>query len=59
MPGTPARERGSPRSTGLPPLSRWRRSHQIEGSPPYVVRWPDQKHQVLVFPGQDAHIERP
>jgi hypothetical protein len=26
-----------------------------DGSPPYLVRWPD-GHEGLVFPGPDAHI---
>jgi len=31
-----------------------------EGSPPYYVRWSDDGHEALVFPGPDAtvhHIE--
>lgn len=27
------------------------------GAPPYVVRWSDSEHTVLVFPGPDAVIE--
>ena len=30
-----------------------------DGSPPYVVRWLDDGHEGLVFPGPDAHIEPP
>jgi hypothetical protein len=30
-----------------------------DGSPPYVVRWLDDGHEALVFPGPDAHIEQP
>lgn len=28
-----------------------------DGSPPYEVRWLDDGHQTLVFPGPEAHIE--
>ncbi|GAA2287406.1 hypothetical protein GCM10010149_37220 [Nonomuraea roseoviolacea subsp. roseoviolacea] len=28
-----------------------------DGSPPYDVRWLDEKHETLVYPGPDAHIE--
>ncbi|GAA4236645.1 hypothetical protein FHR32_008286 [Streptosporangium album] len=31
--------------------------HHADGSPPYEVRWLDQEHEALVFPGPDAHIE--
>ncbi|WP_326822184.1 DUF1918 domain-containing protein [Streptosporangium sp. NBC_01639] len=31
--------------------------HHPDGSPPYEVRWLDQDHEALVFPGPDAHIE--
>ncbi|GHE38429.1 hypothetical protein GCM10017673_45980 [Streptosporangium violaceochromogenes] len=31
--------------------------HHDDGSPPYDVRWTDQEHEVMVFPGPDAHIE--
>lgn len=30
-----------------------------DGSPPYVVRWLDNGHETLVFPGEDARIEPP
>jgi hypothetical protein len=30
-----------------------------DGSPPYVVRWLDNGHEALVFPGPDAHVEPP
>ncbi|GAA2899210.1 hypothetical protein GCM10010517_64720 [Streptosporangium fragile] len=33
--------------------------HHADGSPPYDVRWLDQQHDVMVFPGPDAHIEHP
>jgi hypothetical protein len=28
-----------------------------DGSPPYVVRWSDDGHEALVFPGPDAYVE--
>jgi hypothetical protein len=28
-----------------------------DGSPPYVVRWSDDGHEALVFPGPDAFVE--
>jgi len=28
-----------------------------DGSPPYVVRWLDDDHEALMFPGPDARIE--
>jgi hypothetical protein len=28
-----------------------------DGSPPYLVRWSDDGHEALVFPGPDAVIE--
>lgn len=30
-----------------------------DGTPPYVVRWLDDGHEALVFPGPDARIETP
>ncbi|GLZ27812.1 hypothetical protein Lesp02_00020 [Lentzea sp. NBRC 105346] len=27
-----------------------------DGTPPYVVRWAGTDHEVLVFPGPDAHV---
>ena len=30
--------------------------HGAEGSPPYLVRWSDNGHESLVFPGPSAHI---
>ncbi len=30
-----------------------------DGSPPYLVRWLDNEHEGLVFPGSDARLERP
>jgi hypothetical protein len=31
--------------------------HGPDGSPPYLVRWSDDGHEGLVFPGSDASIE--
>jgi hypothetical protein len=31
--------------------------HGMEGGPPYLVKWLDDRHQALVFPGSDARIE--
>lgn len=31
--------------------------HSADGTPPYVVRWTDNEHEAIVFPGPDAHIE--
>lgn len=31
--------------------------HGENGAPPYVVRWSDDGHEGLVFPGPDASIE--
>ncbi|MFE3997678.1 DUF1918 domain-containing protein [Nocardioides sp. YIM B13467] len=28
-----------------------------DGSPPYLVRWSDNGHEALVFPGSDAFVE--
>jgi hypothetical protein len=28
-----------------------------DGSPPYLVRWADDGHEALVFPGPDAYID--
>lgn len=30
--------------------------HGADGAPPYLVRWSDDGHESLVFPGPDAHI---
>ncbi|WP_113704372.1 DUF1918 domain-containing protein [Nonomuraea lactucae] len=30
-----------------------------DGTPPYLVRWFEEEHETLVFPGPDAHIEHP
>lgn len=32
--------------------------HGIDGSPPFVVRWDEDGHEVLVFPGPDAAVEK-
>jgi hypothetical protein len=28
-----------------------------DGTPPYVVRWSDNGHESLVFPGPDAYVQ--
>jgi len=28
-----------------------------DGTPPYVVRWLDDGHEALIFPGPDARVE--
>ena len=30
--------------------------HGADGTPPFLVRWSDDGHESLVFPGPDAHI---
>lgn len=30
-----------------------------DGGPPYLVRWSDEGHEGLIFPGSDAVIEHP
>ena len=30
-----------------------------DGTPPYEVRWLDDGHVGLIFPGQETHIEHP
>lgn len=32
---------------------------RADGSPPYLVRWLDDGHEALVFPGGEAHVEPP
>lgn len=43
---------GGPRRSGLVIAVR----HE-DGTPPYVVRWSDDDHESLVFPGFTARIE--
>ena len=31
--------------------------HGADGAPPYLVRWTEDNHQTVVFPGSDASIE--
>ena len=31
--------------------------HGPDGSPPYVVRWGDDGHEGLFFPGPDANVQ--
>lgn len=45
---------GDPRRTAVILAVR-----HTDGSPPYTVRWLDNGHEALVFPGSDAHIEPP
>jgi len=33
--------------------------HGKDGAPPYLVRWSDNGHVGLYFPGPDAQINRP
>jgi hypothetical protein len=30
-----------------------------DGTPPYLVRWLDDGHEALIFPGSEARIESP
>ena len=30
-----------------------------DGRPPYLVRWTDNGHETLCFPGPDAHVAPP
>ncbi|MCE5291963.1 MAG: DUF1918 domain-containing protein [Nocardiaceae bacterium] len=30
--------------------------HSTDGTPPYVVRWTDSGHEVLMYPGPGAHV---
>ena len=30
-----------------------------EGTPPFLVRWDDSGHEGLLFPGNDAEVDRP
>jgi hypothetical protein len=30
--------------------------HGTDGEPPFLVRWSDDGHESLVFPGPDAHV---
>jgi hypothetical protein len=32
--------------------------HHADGTPPYEVRWLEDGHTGLVFPGPEAHLER-
>ena len=31
--------------------------HGEDGAPPYVVRWSDNGHESLTFPGPDAYVQ--
>lgn len=28
-----------------------------DGTPPYLVRWSDNGHKALIYPGPDAHVQ--
>lgn len=43
---------GDPRRIGV--ITQLRHA---DGTPPYVVRWLDDGHEALVFPGSDARVE--
>ena len=30
-----------------------------DGNPPFLVRWEDNGHEGLIFPGPDAHVAAP
>ena len=32
--------------------------HGDNGGPPFLVRWADDGHEGLIFPGSDANVER-
>ncbi|MDI2124776.1 DUF1918 domain-containing protein [Yinghuangia seranimata] len=32
---------------------------QADGAPPYTVRWTEDDHESLFFPGPEAHVEKP
>jgi hypothetical protein len=34
-------------------------AHGADGAPPYLVRWSDDGHESLFYPGGDAHVEHP
>ncbi len=43
---------GSPRRVGV-----ITGLHHEDGSPPYTVRWLDDGHETLVFPGPEGRVE--
>ena len=43
---------GAPRRVGVVTALR-----HDDGTPPYTVRWLDDGHETLVFPGPDARVE--
>jgi uncharacterized protein DUF1918 len=45
---------GDPRRVGVITALR-----HPDGTPPYLVRWLDNDHEALVFPGPDARVEPP
>jgi hypothetical protein len=30
---------------------------RLDGGPPYYVRWDDDGHESLIYPGRDAYVE--
>ncbi|MFE2866005.1 DUF1918 domain-containing protein [Embleya sp. NPDC059259] len=45
---------GEPRRVGLVI-----RVEHADGTPPYMVRWTEDDHESLFFPGPETHIEKP
>lgn len=45
---------GNPRRVGIIAEIRG-----VDGGPPYLVRWLDNDHFTLVFPGPEARVEPP
>ncbi|GAA1805065.1 hypothetical protein GCM10009682_28580 [Luedemannella flava] len=43
---------GSPRRVGV-----ITELHHDDGSPPYTVRWLDDEHETLVYPGPEGRVE--
>ncbi|WP_331772434.1 DUF1918 domain-containing protein (plasmid) [Embleya sp. NBC_00888] len=35
------------------------RVDHADGSPPYMVRWTEDDHESLFFPGPETHVEKP
>lgn len=46
-----------PRLGGTPRDGEILETRGPNGTPPYVVRWEDNGHEALVFPGPDAEIQ--
>ncbi|WP_331767971.1 DUF1918 domain-containing protein [Embleya sp. NBC_00896] len=45
---------GEPRRVGLVI-----RVDHTDGTPPYMVRWTEDDHESLFFPGPETHVEKP